>query len=164
VTRTASRTRAAVTFQRAVEQADHLRFVPGLDAIKRGEGRGRISVDPNAALGSTAIDADCKSACPNASRWDYAIGARLDGREHAFFVEVHSAETSGVSEVEKKLAWLLDFLRCSNQAALNSLPRRFHWVASGRVNIPKHVPQYKKLTVTLRRKGLLGPDTSLALP
>lgn len=79
-------------------------------------------------------------------------------------MEVHPAETGSVRDIERKLAWVLEFLGREAQAELNSLPRQFHWVASGRINIPKHVPQYEKLQSTLRAKGLLGPVLTLDLP
>jgi hypothetical protein len=88
----------------------------------------------------------------------------MHGRDGACFVEVHQAETSGVSDVEKKLSWLIDFLNRDPQSALRSLPREIYWIASGRVNIPKHVPQYKRLNTTIRARGLSGPLTRLNLP
>ena len=154
------RTKTPVSFEQAIEAAEHLNLIAGLGAVKRGEGRDRISVEPERLLGSVNIDDDCRGAYPSASRWDYVIGWRSEGRECAVFVEVHSAETSDVSKVEKKLSWLIDFLNRESQAKLHALPRQIHWVASGRVNIPRHLPQFKKLQTTLRAKGLSGPPVT----
>jgi hypothetical protein len=156
--------KASTVFAEAIAAIESLNLVTGLGAIKRGEGKDRIHVQPAALLGSVAIDRDCRASHPEGNRWDYVIGAKRAKREHAFFVEVHSAETSGVTEVEKKLGWLLEYLDGDAQQKLRSLPREIHWVASGRVNIPKHLPQYKKLQTTLRQRGLLGPVTRLELP
>ena len=114
-------------------------------------------------IGSVDIDESCRAAYPNDNRWDYVIGLRRTAGDAAAFVEVHSAETSAVSTMERKLEWLLGFLLRDKQRSLNELPREIHWVASGRVNIPKHLPQYKKLVTTLRLRGLQGPVTLLDL-
>lgn len=161
--RTTSKKKAVPSFTRAIEVAEHLKLVAGLGAVKQGEGKDRIRAANVPVLGSVDIDDDCRSAFPNDSRWDYVIGLRRAQAEVAIFVEVHSAETSAVSKMEDKLEWLLTFLRRPPQDALSQLPREIHWVASGRVNIPKHLPQYKKLQKTLRPAGLLGPVTQLTL-
>jgi hypothetical protein len=151
-------------FGEAISKASHLRLQPGLQAIKRGEGKGQISgKEPPRILGSVAIDDDCLKAHPNAPRWDYVIGYKRSESAAAFFVEVHSAETSNVSEVEEKLLWLRRFLEEESQDKLAALPREVYWVASGRINIPKHTPQFKKLNTTLRTLGLKGPVKSLEL-
>jgi len=152
-------------FALAVEAAEHLTLVDGLGAITGSEGKGQI-VPGNATVeSSVAVDEDCREAYPNHARWDYLVGATKPKATlpHAFFIEVHSAETSEVSKMEAKLDWLLQFLARPKQAALAKLPRSFHWVASGRINIPRHLPQYKKLVVTLRKRGLLGPHKQLTL-
>jgi hypothetical protein len=156
--------KAEPSFKRAIEMAEHLELVPGLGALKKGEGRDRIRVGAGALLGSVNIDDNCRAAYSQDHRWDYVIGARRSRAEVAIFVEVHSAETSEVSKMEHKLSWLQSFLRRDQQTALAALPREIYWVASGRVNIPKHLPQYKKLQTTLRAQGLLGPVTQLDLP
>jgi hypothetical protein len=81
----------------------------------------------------------------------------------AHYIEVHSAETSEVAEIERKLDWLERFLQDDAQRGLAALPRAYHWVASGRINIPQHTPQYKKLQTSLRKRGLNGPIKSLVL-
>jgi hypothetical protein len=137
---------------------------PGLQAIKKGEGHGQIlAEDPQRLLGSAAIDDACRPAYPKSERWDYVIGYNRAGKAFAHFVEVHSAETSEVSKMEKKLRWLRDFLQKPSQKELAALDHEFHWVASGRFNIPQHVPQYRTLTTTLKKAGLRFPVKKLVL-
>jgi len=154
----------AAVFASAVKAASHLNLKPGLKAIKKSEGAGQIvPADSKKVMGSVAIDDDCLKVDPNGHRWDYVVGYERDANAFAYFVEVHAAQTSKVSEVEKKLDWLLLYLRGDAQKQLASLPRAIHWVASGDIDIPKHLPQYKRLNSTLRKKGLRGPDKRLTL-
>lgn len=151
-------------FQQAVDTAEHLQWHDGLQAVKKSEGGGQIVArDHDRLLGGACIDDDCKSAYPTANRWDYVIGYRRANKPVAYFIEVHSAETSEVSVVEKKLAWLRLFLSADEQASLARLDREIHWVASGRIAIPKHTPQFRRLNSTLRALGLKGPTRSLEL-
>ncbi len=155
---------AGAVFRAAIDATGHLEWKPGLHAIKRSEGAGQVAgQDSDSLLGGACIDDDCKPAYPNDSRWDYVIGYGRRGGPVAYFIEVHSAETSDVSTVEKKLTWLLGYVQADAQQELAKLPREIHWVASGRINIPKHVPQYRKLQTTLRKRGLRGPVKQLTL-
>lgn len=148
------------TFRHAVETADHLVHREGMQALKEGKGQ-VVAAETSSLLGGVNMDDDCRDARPNDNRWDYLVGVKRSKHAVAFFIEVHSAETSEVSKIEKKLQWLLDFLERPAQSTLKSIPREVHWVASGRINIPKHLPQYKKLQTTLRARGLLGPIKQL---
>jgi hypothetical protein len=131
-------------------------------AVKKREGKARIIQGKSTILGSVAIDDDCREAFPNAARWDYVIG--ISARQPtAFFVEVHSAETSDVRKMHDKLVWLLELLNREAQQKLRALPREIHWVASGRVNIPKSTPQYKRLKMKPLSQ-LRGPAERLELP
>ena len=151
-------------FRDAIEAADHLRWRGGLQAVKRGEGKGQIVArDSLCLLGSADIDGDCTAAQPNSERWDYVIGYNRFGKAVAHYVEVHSAQTSEVSKIEGKLQWLLDFLRQDHQQELKRLPAEFHWVASGRINIPRHTPQFRRLKTSSRLRCLKGPVKSLQL-
>ena len=162
--RSQARVDANATFTDAIEEATHLRFLPGLQAIKQGEGKGQVSgKSATNILGSVAIDDDCRAAYPTASRWDYAIGYSRSNEAIAYFVEVHSAETSEVSTVERKLLWLKGFLAEQSQRKLADLSAEYHWVASGRINIPHHTPQFRKLKTTLFKMGLRGPVRSLEM-
>jgi hypothetical protein len=154
---------ASGSFRQAIEVADHLLWKPGLTAIKKSEGAGKIDGNPKFMLGGACIDDDCKAAHAHGSRWDYVIGYQRSHEAIAHFIEVHSAETSEVSAVEKKLHWLRDLLAKDAQEPLAKLTSEYHWVASGRINIPRHLPQYKKLQTTLRKLGLKGPVKHLTL-
>jgi hypothetical protein len=153
-------------FNAAIQAAECLTLVQGLGAVERGEGRGRIVANGATLLGSVHIDHACKDHPDFAQscRWDYVIGVERPAGDVAYFVEVHSADTSGVSEVRKKLDWLLrEYLERDPQKALKALLREVHRVASGRVNIPKHVPEYRQIQTTLRARGLRGPSERLVL-
>ena len=96
--------------------------------------------DTKKCEGSVDIDAAVKAVYPEESRWDYAIG--YDGK--TYFIEVHSAETSQVTPVLKKFAWLKDFL-VAEAHELNKEDKRFYWIASGRNHILKGSVQERKL-------------------
>jgi len=160
-----SKSKAQRRFDQAVLDAEWIASVRGLGAIKKSEGKKRVSVAQEIALlGSADIDGACRDVHPQANRWDYLVGVERSGEPVVHYVEVHSAETSEVSVLEKKLAWLRgEYLGRAAQEKLKTLTSEFHWVASGRVNIPKTTPQYRYLSVTLRSRGLQGPVTSLEL-
>lgn len=152
------------TFRDAVTTCKPLKLRDGLQAVKKGEGKDRISAsNPDHLLGSVNIDDDFQATHPNANRWDYVVGYDRGGTAIAHFIEVHSAETSEVSTVEKKFQWLLEFLAAPGHERLRGLSSEFHWVASGRVKIPPHLPQSKKLHVTLRKRGLKFSGKNLIL-
>ena len=152
-------------FKEAIDEADHLRLQDGLAAVKRGEGKGRICAkDSNQVLGIADIDGDYRRAAPNANRWDYVIGYGRSGQVVAYFVEVHSAMTSEIAKIAKKLDWLVqELLQNEKNAKLAALPREIHWVASGKVKIPQHTSQYRFLRTTLRKKKLHGPSKQLTM-
>jgi hypothetical protein len=157
---------ADTVFRAAVEAAECLNWKPGLQAISASEGKGQIvGTDPNKLVGSAFIDQDCRSSPvgDRKPRWDYVVGYDRSNVAVAHFVEVHSANPKGVGEVADKLQWLRDFLERDAQASLKKLRREYHWIASGKINIPKHVPQYRILNTTLRRLGLQGPVKHLTL-
>ena len=153
-------------FRAAVEAAECLKWQPGLQVVSAAEGKGQVAgKDPSQLLGGAFIDEDCKAAPVGSGkhRWDYVLGYQRSDEAIAHFVEVHPAHSHGVTEVEAKLAWLRDYLEQKAQAELNALKREYHWVASGKIDIPKHVPQYKMLQTRLRKLGLNGPVKHLTL-
>jgi hypothetical protein len=153
---------ASKTFTEAVTGAEHLTLKSGLSALKKKEGAKRIHLSKGStAAGSVDIDKDCEKAYPEDPRWDYLVGVVNSKKLIAYYIEVHSAESSQVRKMAEKLQWLVDFVR--EQEKLAKLTAEYHWVASGRVNIPKHTRQYKQLSVNLRKKGLVGPVTRLDL-
>jgi hypothetical protein len=150
-------------FRDAVNACGCLQYRNGLQAIKGSEGGGQISgKDPRKILGSVAIEDDCGDTHPG-NPWDYVVGYGRSNGVIAHYIEVHPAESSDVAKVEKKLDWLEALLQEDAQQELAALRREYHWVASGRINIPRHTPQYKKLETSLRKRGLKGPVKNLVL-
>jgi hypothetical protein len=163
VKKKASPVTPASRFHAAVDAADHLQWRAGLQAVKPGEGKGLISANAAHLLGGACIDHDCRAAHPRSARWDYVIGVERSAKPVAHFIEVHSAETCEVSKMADKLAWLRTYLEAPAQSLLAKLQREYHWVASGRINIPKNTPQYRALNSNLRKLGLKGPVKHLTL-
>jgi hypothetical protein len=157
---------AQAAFREAIDEAECLSWKQGLTAIVRSQGGGQITAaDTRRVLGGAFIDEDCEHADFGKSkpRWDYVIGYARDQFAVAFYIEVHSAETSEVRKMAAKLEWLLDYLNRGQQTKLAKLKREIHWVASGRFNIPKNTPQYRFLKTELRKRGLQGPVSQLQL-
>jgi hypothetical protein len=118
-----------------------LTFRPGLQALGRDSRHVQPS-DTRSVLGSANIDGDMRATYPNASRWDYAVccEARIESVD---YIEVHPATTSqNAREVWDKLQWLTEWLR---SVPLGELSRRFHWINTGSVGIPKTNPRLKQL-------------------
>jgi len=135
----------------------------GLQAIKKGEGRGKIKADDQSkVLGSVCLDEDCKKAEPNASRWDYAVGYYRNEASHVFYIEEHAADTHAVREMDRKFQWLKDFLNRESSNELSRLTREYHWLQHAGFHIRKHDPQYK-LLLRLQRGGIKGPVPSVTL-
>jgi len=86
--------------------------------------------DKSKCEGSIDIDDCTVIKYPNANRWDYAVG--YDGK--VVFIEVHSANTSQVSVVLKKLQWLKDWLEthAPEIKILKMHEPAFIWVRSGK--------------------------------
>ncbi len=115
-----------------------------------------VVVDTSKCEGSIDIDACTTAIYPNANRWDYALA--YDSK--VYFVEVHSAETSEVSVVLRKLQWLKDWL---NEKAPKvrelKAEQPYYWIQSGKFSILKNSPQAK----TIAQSGL-RPIPKLILP
>lgn len=132
-----------MTFKQAIEATPHVAtgFRIGLTAL--GAHSSKISVSNTHHLqGSLDIDTFTTSRYPNSNRWDYAFAYKGE----AFFIEVHSANSSEVRTVLRKLQWLKDWL---NQHApeINKLKAKklppFYWIQSKGFAIPKTSPQYR---------------------
>lgn len=103
-------------------------YCPGLQALENVDKTAVKLNDKRKVDGSLNIDKETKLLYPNDPRWDYAVG--YDGK--VFFVEVHPANTSNISEMEKKKEWLKKWLK-SKAPLLDALPSghpRFLWVAT----------------------------------
>ncbi len=117
-------------FRMAVEETPDVAngYCPGLQALENVD-KGAVKLkDKRKVDGSLNIDKETKLLYPNDPRWDYAVG--YDGK--VFFVEVHPANTSNISEMAKKKEWLKKWLK-SKAPLLNALPSghpRFLWVAT----------------------------------
>ncbi|MDI9366189.1 MAG: hypothetical protein QM541_14625 [Flavobacterium sp.] len=125
------------TFKEAVEATTDVQhcFEQGKQAILARD-RDKVELhDPNKCGGSLFID-KClinQKKYPNANRWDYAI----DYNGEIFFFEVHTANSSEVSTVIKKLDWLKQWLN-ANAPKLNLLRAKvpFYWIQSNGYHIP----------------------------
>jgi hypothetical protein len=141
---------------------------PGKQALEREHIQKVQCTDEKRWTASINLDATLqrRPRFAQSSRWDYGLGyIGPQGLESAVWVEVHSAETSKVSEVITKLDWLKEFLQQECLSLWKLTMRgpegtRFVWIASGRYNIPAHMPQLRKL----QSKGLDPPRRSLKLP
>lgn len=122
-------------FKEAVESTGEVKdgYCLGLRALKRTD-RSKVSCSDTSKLdGSLDIDTNIKALYPNSDRWDYAIS--YSGR--ICYCEVHPAETSEVTKMIGKLAWLKQWLK-DKAPDINALPAyspKYVWVSSGRVNV-----------------------------
>jgi hypothetical protein len=144
-------TKSVLTFKEAVEATSDIEtgYLPGLTAL--GNYSKRVVVTDTTKLqGSVDIDACTISKYPQDNRWDYAFAYK----DEVFFVEVHSAITSEVKTVLKKLQWLKDWL-VAQAPEINKLKAKsrnpFVWVQAKNFQIPKSAPQYLMAV----QKGLL---------
>ena len=145
------RTAPQSAFRSAVEAASppvSKAYAPGIQALQRSHRRLVSCPDGDRITGSIDLDSALQAMQPNAPRWDYGIGYRLDHREHAVWIEVHSAQTSKVREVLRKLRWLKDWL-ASDGVSLQRLTTAdgpvpaFVWIASGSNRLPSTTRQAK---------------------
>jgi len=160
-----------MTFSSAVQNAPAVvahAFSEGKQALKGNHAAQVVCANEQRWTGSIDIDQALvgEAAHAQACRWDYGLGYRdPTGTERAVWIEVHSAETSEVSKIICKLTWLKEYLNqhCTDLWKLTQngdQATRFVWLASGRCNIPKHMPQLRQL----RTAGLQPPRRRLELP
>lgn len=113
----------------------------GLQALKNDAGR--VEATDNRKLnGSVDIDVTTRDSYPEDSRWDYVIG--YEGK--AYFLEVHSANTSDIDDILKKADWLRQWLN-TKAPALEAISgsKCFYWISPGAYNIVSPSPQARKL-------------------
>lgn len=92
--------------------------------------------------GSLDIDGSTALLYPSDNRWDYAVCCA--GK--VYYIEVHSAITSEVFTVIKKLRWLKSWLALNAPEIVKLTDYSvspFYWVQSSNCQIPHHMPQYK---------------------
>ena len=94
---------------------------------------------------------------PRGNRWDYA----LEYEAEVYFIEVHSAYTSEVSTVLKKLQWLKDWLQkqAPEIIKLRAKKQPYYWIQSGKFGILPHASQYRKAA-----QASILPIPKLVLP
>jgi len=133
-------------FRTAVESTDEIApyLRSQLDALDNAH-RNRIQAQrPSRIAGSVALDSALQPAYPNAHRWDYAVGYRLNNQEdRAYFIEVHRAEVGEVSRVLKKKQWLQCWMQ--GKAVDDVRPREFVWLSAGSIRIPPNSPHRRHL-------------------
>lgn len=116
----------------------------GLQALENIDKSAVNLKDKRKVDGSLNIDKETKDLYPNDSRWDYAVGYD----DKVFFVEVHPANTSNISEMAKKKEWLKNWLQ-SKAPLLDALPSghpRFLWAATeSGVHISNQASYMRKL-------------------
>jgi tetrahydrodipicolinate N-succinyltransferase len=119
----------ANSFKKAVENTPDIAncYQSGLQGLGKHSSKIELT-ETTKCSGSVDIDACTTAKYPQSNRWDYALCYKLE----VFFVEVHTANTTEVSTVLKKLQWLKDWL---NQEApeINKLKAKeqpYVWVQS----------------------------------
>lgn len=140
-------------FKQAVAATAGLKgaYRPGLRALRHAD-RNKIKCSNQRRLsGSVNLDEALAASRPNDPRWDYGIGVRHGKRpERVVWVEVHPAASSNVKEVLSKLTWLKQWL-VESAPQLHDMPADFVWIASGKVSIPRHAPQFRRLAASAIR-------------
>ncbi len=143
-----------MTFKKAVEATPYPvngAYRRGKQAMENGHRSLVTCAPPGRLTGSIDLDAALRQRRPNDNRWDYGLGYKpANGRERAIWVEVHSAKTSEVTRVLRKLRWLKNWLneeahdlrRLTDRAGKNT---RYVWIASGKNKIPGNSPEARRL-------------------
>jgi hypothetical protein len=118
-------------------------FHKGLGALKPGDADHVSSARPRELSGSVDVDTALVATLPNAHRWDYVVGKTAGNVITAHWIEIHPASsTKNIAEVEKKLAWLSEWLHGN---PLGQYPKYVVWVASGKCTYNMRSPAIKAL-------------------
>lgn len=123
-------------------------YRPGLRGVKTSDKKYFQCRNTSNIEGSVDIDSCLASKYPNENRWDYVIGYD----DQNYFIEIHPASTSNISEIIAKKNWLMQWLR-NQRSPLLQRSYSFHWIATGKVNIRKGSPQMNRLSSS----GIKGP-------
>jgi hypothetical protein len=132
-----------MTFRAAVKATPDIapHYRAGLQALREAHRQMIRTSRPRSLDGSFDLDEALSSIKPNDARWDYGVGLKRraqDGR--AIWIEVHPASSFHVDPVLAKLSWLQNWL--ANEApALNGIPARYVWLATGAVALPLNSPK-----------------------
>lgn len=133
-------------FRMAVESTPDVAnsYCPGLQALENVDKTAVKLNDKRRVDGSLNIDKETKHLYPNEPRWDYAVGYD----DKVFFVEVHPANTSNISEMAKKKEWLKKWLQ-SKAPLLDAFPsgnQKYLWAATeSGVHISNQASHMRKL-------------------
>jgi hypothetical protein len=134
--------RAAPTFGRHVKD--------GMGALKGGHHR-KVEME---ATCSVDLDAHGPRRGDGEKRWDYVL-VNHDGKGHG--VEVHPGWTSNVEEMIEKKRWAEQVLA---REAKKLVVAKWHWIATGKVDIRKHDRARKRLV----EAGVEFPRKHIAIP
>lgn len=98
--------------------------------------------DTKKCEGSVDLDVCFSNSQPQSHRWDYCFSYKGE----VFFVEVHSAISSEVATVIKKLEWLKDWLNnhapeVNKLKAVSRTP--YYWIQASNFNIPVTSRQFR---------------------
>jgi hypothetical protein len=102
----------------------------------KGEHRKKVVIE---AMCSVDLDTHGPASAHGEKRWDYLL-VNHDGKGHG--VEVHPATTREVDDMIAKKRWAEGLLA---KEAKKVTVVKWHWVASGRVDIRKHDRSRKML-------------------
>lgn len=115
----------------------------GLQALEPVDRQRITTANTRTLAGSANIDTALKKKQPNARRWDYVVGQRGSTSIELHWVEVHPARSDrNLDEVLHKLTWLRAVLAGEK---LDSYPKQFIWIGSGKIAFSPGSPQQKRL-------------------
>jgi len=145
----------SLTFEDAVKKIPGLEksFCSELLALKRIHRKMIICSRPGIVSGSIDLDSSLERKFPDACRWDYGIGVNLRGNpERIDWIEIHSANSDhNISEMFKKVEWLIGWINEYARVLLFFQSRRFVWIASGSISFQAGSPQRRRIA----QKGLI---------
>jgi len=145
------------TFKQAVEDTPEIKncYQNGLKALGKYSNKIELS-DTTKCEGSVEIDECVRPIYLQENRWDYAFSYKGE----VYFVEVHSADTSEVKVVLKKLQWLKNWLNSKSPELekLKAKSKAFTWIQSKGNHILPKSSQSRELA----QKGLV-PISKLKL-
>lgn len=145
------------TFKQVVEETEEIKngYQNGLKALGKYSSKVELG-DTKQCNGSVAIDDCTASLYPQENRWDYVFSYR----DKAYFVEVHSAHTTEVSVVLKKLQWLKDWLnsKAPEIKKIQAKEKAFIWIQTN----GNHILPKSSQNRLLAEKGL-KPASKLSL-
>jgi hypothetical protein len=137
-------------FRQAVNETPDLSgaWQAGLQALKEID-RNRVNaVESRRLKGSVDVESRLQALHPGERQWDYAVGfdpAGFQG-EVIYWIEVHPANDGEINVMLEKLQFLRRWLREHGQS-LDSLPRAFIWVSSGKTSFTLTAPQQKRFAL-----------------